>query len=230
MSNEILIILSVFVCFGGVLLAYRFLGLAGLMCFTVFATLTANIEVLIQVEAFGMVQTLGNVMFASTFLVTDIVSEVYGKKEARRTVLVGAAASAFFVIVSQIWIAFTPGPTDWAYDSVATLFSVVPRLMISSLVVYVICQQLDVTLYHFWWNITKKSGDDKKGLWLRNNGSTLISQFFNAVLFNAFAFWGTISFETLMSYIISTYVIYVLTSLVDTPFLYMARKIKPLVK
>ncbi len=230
MSNEILLILSIFICFGGVLVSYKLLGLAGLMCFTVFATLAANIEVLISVEAFGMEQTLGNVIFASTFLVTDIISEVYGKKEARRTVYAGAAASAFFVIISQMWLMYTPGPNDWASESVATLFAVTPRLMFSSLIVYVICQQLDVTLYHFWWNITKKSGDDKKGLWLRNNGSTLISQLFNAILFNLFAFYGMYDMSTLISFIISTYVIYIITSLVDTPFLYMARKIKPLVK
>ena len=78
--NEILLVLSLLVIYGSVLLVYRLFGKSGLYCFTAIATITANIEVLILVDAFGMEQTLGNILFASTFLVTDIISEVDGKK------------------------------------------------------------------------------------------------------------------------------------------------------
>ena len=78
--NEILLVASLFVIYGCVLLAYRLFGKSGLYCFTAIATITANIEVLIMVKAFGMEQTLGNILFASTFLVTDIISEIEGKK------------------------------------------------------------------------------------------------------------------------------------------------------
>ncbi|MGE4354712.1 MAG: queuosine precursor transporter [Oscillospiraceae bacterium] len=227
MSNELLLALSVIVCFGGVIAAYRLWGLIGLTCFTVFASIAANIEVLITIEAFGMEQTLGNVIFASTFLVTDIISEIYGKKDAQRTVYIGAAFTALFVVVSQLWLLYTPGPNDWAMDSIRTLFSITPRLMLASLFVYLICQRLDVALYHFWWDLTSRKADKKRYLWLRNNGSTLISQLFNAVLFNLFAFYGIYDWETLFSIIISSYVIFIFTSLLDTPFLYLARKIKP---
>ena len=74
--NEILLVASLFVIYGCVLLAYRLFGKSGLYCFTAIATITANIEVLIMVKAFGMEQTLGNILFASTFLVTDIISEI----------------------------------------------------------------------------------------------------------------------------------------------------------
>ena len=80
--NEILLVLSLLVIYGSVLLVYRLFGKSGLYCFTAIATITANIEVLIMVDAFGMEQTLGNILFASTFLVTDIISEVDGKKAA----------------------------------------------------------------------------------------------------------------------------------------------------
>ena len=72
--NEILLVLSLLVIYGSVLLVYRLFGKSGLYCFTAIATITANIEVLIMVDAFGMEQTLGNILFASTFLVTDIIS------------------------------------------------------------------------------------------------------------------------------------------------------------
>ena len=80
MNNELLLILSIIGVYSSVVLAYRFLGKSGLYCWTVLATIAANIEVLIVIDAFGMEQTLGNILFASTFLVTDILSETEGKK------------------------------------------------------------------------------------------------------------------------------------------------------
>ena len=74
-------------------LAYKFLGKTGLYCWTVIATIAANIEVLIVVDAFGMEMTLGNILFASTFLVTDILSEKEGKKESQKAVIIGIAAA-----------------------------------------------------------------------------------------------------------------------------------------
>ena len=94
--NEFLLIASLFVIYGTVLLAYRIFGLHGLYCFTAIATITANIEVLIMVNAFGMGQTLGNILFASTFLVTDIISEVEGKKASQKAVNIGIFTSIFF--------------------------------------------------------------------------------------------------------------------------------------
>ncbi|MDE7390385.1 MAG: queuosine precursor transporter, partial [Lachnospiraceae bacterium] len=84
----------------------------------------------------------------------------------------------------------------------------------------------DVWLYHKWWNFTeKKFGDKRKFLWLRNNGSTLISQILNTFLFTVFAFWGTYDLQTLLSIFFSSYIIYFCPSLLDTPAVYLARKI-----
>ena len=228
MPNEILLIITVIVFYGGVLAFYRLFGLKGLYVWTAFATITANIEVLILIDAFGMEQTLGNVMFASSFLVTDIISENFGKKEADSAVNLGIAVLVSFVIVSQIWLLFTPSANDWAFESMQTIFSNTPRLMIASLVVYAISQRLDVWLYHKWWNLTsEKSGDSRAFLWVRNNGSTLISQLVNAVFYNIAAFAGTYDVKTLLNIIAATYVIYIFTSLLDTPAVYFSRKCRP---
>ncbi|MDR1589900.1 MAG: queuosine precursor transporter [Oscillospiraceae bacterium] len=206
----------------------RLFGRNGLFCWTVIATILANIEVLVLIRAFGMEQTLGNVLFASTFLTTDILSEVYGRESANRAVHIGIAASVTFIIVSQSWLLYTPGAGDWAFPGVKAIFSNTPRLVLASLVVYAASQKLDVLLYHMWWGVTERKTGDKKGfLWLRNNGSTLISQLVNAALFNIGAFWGVYDARTLASICVSTYVIYVFTSLLDTPFVYLARRIKP---
>ena len=226
MPNEILLIISVILLYGGVLLFYRLFGLKGLYGWTVFAAITANIEVMILIVAFGMEQTLGNVMFASSFLVTDIISENFGKKEAGIAVNLGIAVSIAFVIVSQLWLLYTPAESDWAMPAMQSLFSNTPRLMTASLVVYAVSQHFDVWLYHKWWKLTEeKSGEKKAFLWLRNNGSTLISQLVNAVLYSVAAFAGTYETGTLINIIISTYVIYIFTSLLDTPAVYIARKI-----
>ena len=227
MPNEILLLLSLVICFGATLVFYRLFGAVGLYCWTVMGTVAANIEVLILVNAYGMEQTLGNVMFASLFLVTDILSENVGKKEANRAVNLGIATSVAFILVSQLWLQYTPSPNGWAMPSIQAIFSNTPRLMLVSLVVYGITQKFDVWLYHKWWTFTtKKYGDSKRFLWLRNNGSTMVSQFLNTLLFTVGAFIGIYDGPTLVSVVLSSYVIFLVTSLLDTPVIYLSRKVK----
>ncbi len=225
--NELLILGSVLLIYGGVILAYRLFGKAGLYSYSVIATVLANIEVLILINAFGMEQTLGNVIFASTYLITDILSENEGKKSATKAVYLGIFASAAMLLITQYWFLYTPSKNDWAMPFIKEIFSTTPRLMLASLAGYAISQRLDVALYHKWWSFTSKHfGDSRKFLWLRNNGSTLISQIINTVIFNTLAFAGWYSLKSLISIIISSYIIYVFTALIDTPFVYWARKMK----
>ncbi len=224
--NELLLILSLPITYLLVLLCYRVFGKSGLFLWTVIATIAANIEVLIVVNAFGAEMTLGNILFASTFLVTDILSENHGKKEAQRAVYLGIATSFLFIVISQSWLLYTPSESDFASPAIRTIFSNTPRLMFASLAAYAVCQLFDVWLYHKWWEFTEKKFQNKrKFLWLRNNGSTLISQLVNTVLFNVLAFAGVYSVGTLVSIILSCYVIFIITSLADTPFTYLARRI-----
>ena len=226
MPNEILIILSFLLIYGGVVLFYRLFGKNGLLAFNVMATLLANIEVLLVVRAFGIEMTLGNVLFASTFLITDILSENHGKKDANRAVIISTLCSVFFIAISQMWLLYTPSESDWASSSFRTIFSSTPRVVCASLIVYLISQLIDVWLYHKWWDwCRKRFGDEKKGLWIRNNGSTMISQMINTLLYTFLAFYGTSDIGTLLSIFISSYLIFFVTSLLDTPFVYWCRKI-----
>ena len=121
---------------------------------------------------------------------------------------------------------YIPSESDFIMPSIREVFSNTPRMMFSSLIVYAVSQFMDVQLYHAWWKLTEKlSGNRKKFLWLRNNGSTLISQILNTALFTLLAFIGTYDFQTLISIMVSSYVIFVVTSLCDTPVVYLARKI-----
>lgn len=226
MTNELLLIGSVIFIFSMALAAYRFFGKAGLYCLSAIATILANIEVLLLIRAFGMEQTLGNVLFAVTFLITDILSECEGKKAANKAVWIGMFASLFFLLLSQSWLLYIPSEGDWAMNPIREIFSSTPRMLISSFLVYAVSQMFDVWLYHKWWDFTeKKTGDRRRFLWLRNNGSTLVSQLLNTLLFTLFAFYGTYDAGTLVSIFFSSYVIYIFTSLLDTPVLYLARKV-----
>lgn len=226
MINELLLIASLIFTFSMVLISYKFFGKSGLYCMSAIATILANIEALILINAFGMEQTLGNILFASTFLITDILSECEGKKAANRAVWIGMFTSLFFLLLSQSWLLYIPSSTDIAMPAIKSVFSNTPRMMIASFAVYAVSQMFDVWLYHKWWAFTeKKSGNRRSFLWLRNNGSTLISQLINTALFTLFAFYGTYDMKTLVSIFASSYVIYIVTSVLDTPCVYLARRI-----
>ena len=227
MRNEILLIASVLLIYGTVLVAYRLFGKIGMYVMTVIATILANIEVLMLVDGFGMEQTLGNVMFASTYLVTDILSENEGKQSAARAVWLGVFTSAVMLVFTQYWLLYTPSANDWAREPISQIFSTTPRLLAASFLGYIVSQRFDVWLYHKWWDFTlKKTGESKPFLWLRNNGSTLISQIVNTIIFNGIAFYGMYEAKTFVSIMLSSYVIYIFTSLLDTPVVYIARWMK----
>ncbi len=229
MTNEIVLILTLILVYATVLFAYKVFGKTSLYVWTAIATITANIEVIILINAFGLEQTLGNILFASTFLVTDILSENEGKDEARKAVFSGVFANIIFVLISQSWFLYVPSANDWASPAIQEVFKNVPRFMVVGIAVYAISQVLDVWLYDkIWQSTTKIFKDSTRGLWIRNNCSTLISQAVNTILFTFGAFYGMEGYnlDTLCSLVLSSYIIYLVTSLCDTPVVYLARKIK----
>lgn len=224
--NELLLIGSLIFIFGVALVMYFLFGKSGLYALSAMATVLANIEVAILIKAFGMEQTLGNVLFAVTFLITDILSECEGREAANKAVLISIVSQVFFLVLSGSWTLYAPSENDTVMSAIGQVFSQTPRLIAASLVTYAVSQMFDVWLYHKWWELTeKKCGDKRRFLWLRNNGSTLISQIINTALFTALAFAGTYDLVTLLSIFGSSYVIYIVTTLLDTPMLYLARKI-----
>ena len=224
--NELLLILSLLISFGSTVLFLKLFGKSGLFAWIGICAVFANVEVLILVHAFGMDQTLGNTLFASSFLATDILSELYGKKEANKGVLVGIITTILFILLSTMWINYVPAEGDWAMPFIKQLFANTPRVLIASLVAYAVSEAFDVWLYHKWWDLTvKRFGNKDKCLWFRNNFSTLFSQLVNIVIFNFGAFLWIYSLSQLLSITLACYVIYIVTSLLDTPFIYLAKKI-----
>ena len=226
MANEWILIINLLVCYGLVLFWFTCFGKEGLIAFTAITMVLANIEVNILIVAFGLEQTLGNIMFACSFLMTDILSEIYGKKSANKAVNIGILSAITLVLISQLWLTYTPSVNDGVFEHVQSLFGAVPRIIFASLIVNIITQKIDVALYHGIWKFTTKAtGNSHRLLWARNNISTLTSQLINAVLFTFGAFYGTVPMNVLLQIMASSYAIFIVTSLLDTPVIYLVRLI-----
>ena len=224
MSNELIFIITVLIYLGSVLALYRLFGRNGLYAFAIFGTLLGNIAVCKCVDIFGVATTAGNVLYASTFLVTDILSEKYGKRDAAKAVAYSFSVMVLWMLGTQLILMFTPNANDYISDSLRVVFGLVPRITIASLTGFLISQNLDVFLYHYIWG---KTGSNGAKLWLRNNGSTLTSQAVDTVIFTTLAFWGVYPKNVFFSILATTYLFKAVVALLDTPFIYMARAIVP---
>lgn len=218
MCNELLLVIQLILMYSSVVGLYYYFGIAGICSWAVLATVAMNVEVLLQITAFNTYMTLGNILFATTFVVTDILSEIYGKEQANGCVNVCIVVSLLFTAISQTWLLFTPNEFDFAYSAINTIFSNTPRILLSSLVVFAIVQKFDVWLYHKIWSFNNYG---KERLWIRNNVATLVSQFINAFLFTFIAFYGVL--DNLVSIALSTFCISVILALLDTPIVYVCR-------
>ena len=224
MLNEILWIGSIIVSFLMIILAYRLFGKTGLYVWTAVGVILANIQVMKTVQVFGLVTALGNVIYSSLFLVTDIIDENYTKKDAQKAVWIG-----FFVLISttilmQITIQFIPHESDFLSEHLTAIFSVLPRIAFASLTAYLISQSHDV-----WFFAILKKKHKKRLLWLRNNSSTIISQLIDNIVFTLIAFVGVFSWEIIGQIFLTSMIMKVIVAVCDTPFIYWARKIKNLI-
>lgn len=218
--NELYWFLMILINFAAILILYRFFGRTGLFIWIPISVILANIQVLKTVELFGITTTLGNVVYATSFLVTDILSENYGKKDARKAVGLGFFSLIAMTLIMNAALLFTPSAEDFAQEALTTIFSVMPRIAGASLAAYGLSQIHDVWAYHFW----KNRFSHKKYIWLRNNASTLVSQLIDTLVFTFLAFLGTFPFAVVIQILWTTYLMKILVAGLDTPLIYLARR------
>lgn len=219
--NNILLIISIIGVFGTLLVIKKVLGKEGLIGWLGIASILANILIIKSVDLFGISATLGNVLFASNFLATDILTENYGYKEAKKGVKFGIASVLIFLAVTQVALLFVPNSQDFAQESFKTLFSLVPRISIASISLFALSNVLDIKLYEF---LRKKTNGKK--MWLRNNLCTILCNGGENFLFYIIAFGGIMDINTILTIGISATIIETFIALCDTPFLYLSKKIK----
>lgn len=216
--NNLLFLLTIILNFCGMITVYRLFGKIGVIAWAVMATIVANIEVAKCVDMFGLSVTLGNVIYSSVFLCTDILSENHGEKDAKRCVNL----TVFFAIVSTIlfqcslW--FVPNGNDFIAPALKEVFSFVPRMVTASMISLFISNRMDVFLYQW---IRKRC----KYVWVRNNGATLIAQLFDSFFVTFAGFAGLFELSMLIELSLTTYAIKIIVAACDTPFLYWAKVI-----
>jgi len=219
MKNELLWLGFMLINFGLIILGYKLFGKKGLYMWVVISAILANVQVLKTVELFGQVATLGNIMYGTSFLATDILSEKYGKKEARKGVYMGMFTLFATALVMTVSLMFTPDSSDWVQESLSNVFGIIPRIAFASMLAYFISQMHDTWAYSFWKKRTQH-------IWIRNNASTILSQLIDTILFTFVAFYGVFEKEIFVSILITTYLFKVVVAIADTPFIYFAKKIE----
>lgn len=217
MSNELLWLTFILVDLSLSLLAFYIWGKKGIYVMVAVGTIICNIQVVKIVQMFGFVATLGNVVYASIFLNTDILSEIYGKKEAKNAVWLGFYALIAATLSMQFALWFKPDASDIMHPHLAVIFGFLPRVVIASLIAYLLSQHHDIWAFLFWKKLTKG-----KWLWLRNNLSTMVSQLIDSSVFTFLAFWGVFPWPIFWQIFLTTYIIKLIIAACDTPFIYLA--------
>jgi len=219
MFNEVIWFGFAFINFIMVLLFYKWFDKTGLYVWLGFSTVVANLQVVKTIELFGLTATLGNIMYGTAFLVTDILNEKYGRDEAKKAVWLGFSTLISLTIIMQVVLFFIPHEFDIAHEALATIFGLLPRIAVGSLLAYLVSQYTDVLLYSYF----KKKFPQENQLWIRNNGSTMISQLIDTFIFTSIAFIGVFPMDVWLEIFITTYFIKFLVALLDTPFAYIAK-------
>ena len=216
--NIILGIISVILCFVTIVVLEKLFKKEGLYIWISIATIIANILVCKTISVLGFTSSLGNIMFASIFLATDIMTEKYGPEHSKKAVLLGMISAIIFVVSTQISLLYIPDTTDLAQESMKNLFGINLRTNIASLTMYFLSNILGI------WIFEKLKQKFHNKLWLRNNVSTIIANCSENYCFAFIAFLGILDVPTILSIATVGSILEILIAICDTPFLYIASK------
>lgn len=162
--------------------------------------------------------SVGILPYPITFLITDIISEIYGKKRANQVVVTGIFASLFSLLI--VLVSNAVPATPWSPVSnglFTTVFGQTAIAVTASMMAYLFAQLIDIQIYHFWKRLTKG-----KHLWLRNNGSTFSSQFIDTfTILILLCSFEIIAWDKFLGLLLSGVIFKWLVAVTDTPFLYL---------
>lgn len=231
--------LTIGLAFAAALAMTRAFGALGLSALVVVGVIAANIQVvkIVQFGVFAEPVALGTVLFAMTYLCTDILSEYYGPSAARRAVWLGFASYLAFVLFSVATLGFAPLTEEqageafgWALGAHGALESVFlpqPIYLFAGMAAYLISQNWDVFVFNRLRRAT--SG---RALWFRNNLSTATSALIDNIVFSTLAFYlltpNPVPLDVLIfTFILGTYALRLAIAILDTPIIYAARYALP---
>ena len=174
-----------------------------------------------QGEVFGIrlfELSVGILPYPLTFLITDLISEIYGKKAANRVVTAGIFSS-FFSMGILLLADYVPAIENSPVDDVTfeKVFSLSPLAVLASMIAYLIAQFVDIRIYHFWKKLTKG-----RLLWLRNNFSTFASQFLDTFsVIMLLSIFGILPWDLFFGLVLSGFIFKIIVAALDTPLLYL---------
>lgn len=215
--NILLFFVTALVTFGSLVFVSKKFGKEGIFTWIGLAVVLANILVCKCVDLFGMSATLGNVLFGSVFLATDILTENYGVDVAKKAVWAGVSAEVIAILLTQLGLNFIPNELDMVQSSFENIFGLFPRTSIASISMFIFSNRLDIYLFE---KIREKTNG--KYLWLRNNIATWVSQCLENYLFYIIAFAGIFGMKDILSMTLTCCAIEIITAICDTPFIYLA--------
>ncbi|MDP6877109.1 MAG: queuosine precursor transporter [Candidatus Marinimicrobia bacterium] len=175
------------------------------------------------VNVFGLTVPAGTLAYPFTFLATDLICELYGKKRAQVLVWVGFSMNFFMLGLMMLghYLKDASGVSG-ATSTFESVYGFMIGNVIASMFAYLVAQSVDVKLFHFWKHLTKG-----KHLWLRNNLSTVVSQLVDttailSVLYIANNLGDSVrTISDLISLIIASYLFKFCIALLDTPLFYI---------
>ena len=162
--------------------------------------------------------SVGILPYPITFLITDLISEIYGKQRANQVVVTGIFASFFsmgILLIANEVPAIENSPID--DETFNQVFALSPIAALASMIAYLLAQFVDIRIYHFWKNLTQG-----KMLWLRNNFSTFSSQLIDTVLVvGLLSIFGVLEWKLFWGLVISGFLFKIIIAALDTPLLYL---------
>lgn len=224
--NEILWLLLILVNFSLALFAFRFWGKLGLYIFAVISILLANIQALKQIDLFGLHGSMGDISYIGIYLISDILSENYGKDTARKLIGIGMFSTISTAIIMYVSLKLTPNNFDQAQSALDLIFGIFPRFVLASLCAFALSQSYDIVAYQFW----RKKFPEFKHIWIRNGMSTMVSQLIDNLVFSLIAFAGVFSVKYIIEIFITSCILRTIIAIIDTPFVYWSVLIKPKVR
>lgn len=219
MNNAIILFIEVAVIFSALLVCYKLFGKYGVFAWVGIATVLANVITAKNADILGLSTAIGTVMFASTFLATDILSENHSEKDAKTAVFIGLFADVLLIVSTQIALLYKPSAIDYADDAMRTLFSLNLRISLASMVMYFVANMADVKIF-------TKMKEEGTALWLRNNVATIVCNCLENFGFIWLAFVGIYDTATILEIALATSAVEMIVAVLDTPFIYVARKLK----
>lgn len=223
--NELLLLGEIIFVFSSLLLVHKFLGKTGIFIWMGLMGVLVQLFVVKQVSFFGVQATMANVEFASLFLATDILSEYYGEKEAKKAPYYMLFFIVFYMILTQLVLLFVPNELDYVQESMVTLLGQTPRIAIASIFMMFVANRFNVVLFNKLSKLFKG-----KHLWIRNNISTIVCNGGENFLFTFLAFYHNpivpMGLREVIIVSISSSIIETIIALCDTPFVYIAKMLR----